>query len=242
MSKKINKAEIYKAYGIEYKGGKINTPLGWLPELLRNGNTKTGAAVKTWAMSTSTCAVQCAKCYGRTGFYAFGNGLEMLKRNATIARDYPEFFRNALFAQLATFKDGTEIRIHVVGDFFSEQYKDTWHNAAEMYPALIFWTYTKTKYESAFDDLDNANIVKSLINGEFNFGHCDHVMKLYNNLTEAGESVHICRCGVDDDQHCAGCHKCSISKYVLFLEHSTEYKAKEDPLFPVLAEMIEAQA
>ena len=31
------------------------------------------------------------------------------------------------------------------------------------------------------------------------------------------------------------------NKYVLFVEHSTEYKAEKDPLFPVLRAVVESQ-
>ena len=240
----MKKAEIYNKYGIQYKGGKIYNPFTneWIPELLKDGNSKTGKSVKCWAMSTSTCAVQCSKCYGKRGFYSFGNGLKMLKRNAELATKHLEFFKSAIMAQCETFADGTEIRIHVVGDFFSIDYVNAWCDIVEKYPALIFWTYTKEqKYESAFDKYDNANIVKSVINGRFNFGHCSHVMGLFKELKTAGESVHVCRCGVDDNQHCEGCHKCSESEFVLFLEHSTGYNAKKDPLYSEFVTMVNNQ-
>lgn len=238
----MRKADIYAKYGIEYKGGKIQTPIGPMNELLKKGNSKVGKAVLTWSMNTTTCAVQCAKCYGRRGFYNMSNVKKSLAMNTELATKHLDFFKRALFAQLETLPAGTEIRIHAVGDFFSGEYADVWHDAAERFPELIFWTYTKrVEMEDKFDDLDNANIVKSIVNGKFNFGHCDHVMNMYAELKEAGEKVHICRCGVDDEQHCAGCHECSVSKYVLFLEHSTEYDAKKDPLFNELAELINRQ-
>lgn len=169
----MNKKSIYNKYGIEYTNGHIETPLGTMCELLKKGNSKVGAAVLTWSMNTTTCAVQCEKCYGRRGCYNFAGVKKSLAMNTEIATKYPEFFRAALFAQLETLKAGTEIRIHAVGDFFSDEYVKTWHDAAASFPELIFWTYTKRqKYENAFDDLENANIVKSIVNGKFNFGHC----------------------------------------------------------------------
>jgi hypothetical protein len=238
---KINKKSIYAAYGIEYKGGKINTPIGWMNELLKVGNSKTGKSVRTWSMNQTTCCCHCDGCYADSGFYKMANVKKSLDMNTELATKHLDFFRRAILAQLATFPAGTEVRIHAVGDFFSSEYVAVWHEAAETYPGLYFWTYTKTEHDQAFDDLENANIVKSVINGEYNFGHCDHVMKLFAELQEAGESVHICKCGFDPGQHCAGCHKCSSSKYVLFIEHSTDYKAEEDPLYPALAEVVNNQ-
>lgn len=240
---RITKKDIYASFGIEYntKTQKIKTPYGWTRELLKKGNSKVGAHVKTWSMNTSTCCCHCEGCYGERGCYRFASVKKALALNTDLARNELSFWTRAIMAQLATLKPGTEIRIHCVGDFFSLEYVNAWHEIIKAYPGLIFWTYTKTQYESAFDDLDNANIVKSIVNGKLNFGHCEHVMELYEELTTAGESVHICRCGVDDDQHCEGCHKCSISKFVLFLEHSTGYDAKSDPLYETLAEIINNQ-
>ena len=56
-----------------------------------------------------------------------------------------------------------------------------------------------------------------------------------------GKSVYICRCGVDKNQHCTNCKGCSKNDYVLFIEHSTDYKAENDPCFNELKEIIERQ-
>lgn len=237
----MNKKAIYNKYGIEYKAGKIVSPIGEMRELLKDGNSKVGKTVKTWSMNTTTCKVQCAKCYGRTGFYKTKTVQESLARNTELARFHLDFVNRAIRAQLETLPEGTEIRIHAVGDFFSLEYVQMWHDIARDFPGMVFWTYTKTEYESAFDDLENANIVPSIVNGKFNFGHCDHIINLHDELKEAGEKVHICRCGVDNNQHCAGCHECSVKQFVLFLEHSTEYKAEEDPLYETLKGIIETQ-
>lgn len=237
----MTKKDIFNKYGIEYKNGKINTPLGWLPLLLKDGNAKTGKSVKTWSMNTTTCAVHCEGCYGERGCYNFSGVKRSLANNTELARNFPDFTERALIAQLETMPDGTEIRIHAVGDFFSLEYVQMWQRIVERFNNLVFWTYTKTEYADAFDGFANANIVKSIAHGKLNFGHCDHVMALYEELQTAGESVHICKCGVDPEQHCAGCHKCSISDYVLFLEHSTEYDAESDPLYKAFCEMVNNQ-
>jgi len=239
----MDKKKAYSNYGIEYKNGKINTPIGWTCELLKTGNTKTGRAVKTWSMNQTTCPCHCPGCYADSGCYQFTSVKKALANNTELATKYLEFTERAIMAQCETLKADTEIRIHAVGDFFSREYLDTWHRIAERFPTLKFWTYTKVlAFESAFDDLDNANIVKSLVPGfGFNFGHCDYVIEMYNDLISKGEKVHICRCGIDDSQHCAGCACCSKYKYVLFVEHSTAYKAKDDPRYNELVKLIENQ-
>lgn len=242
---KMTKAMIYAKHGINYnpKTGTIDTPIGPMKELLKVGNSKTGAKVKTWSMNQSTCPVHCPGCYANYGCYQFANVKESLRKNTEIARDHLDFLNRALRAQIETFKAGTEIRIHAVGDFFSGEYLEMWHEIAKDYPEMIFWTYTKVRaFENAFADLDNANIVKSIVPGfGFNFGHCDYVIGMYKALRKLGVKVHICRCGIDEDQHCAGCHKCSECEYVLFVEHSTDYKATEDPRYNELVELIESQ-
>lgn len=108
---------------------------------------------------------------------------------------------------------------------------------------LLIWTYTKIKeYETLFDGLNNANVVKSVINGVgFNFGHCDYIIATYKKLKAMGANVYICRCGIDKNQHCQGCMHCVNCQFVLFIEHSTSYKAEKDPLYNELKALIESQ-
>ena len=240
---RITKKDIYARHGIVFENGTITTPIGEMKELLKAGNSKTGKAVRTWSMDQTTCPCHCKGCYADSGCYNFSNVKESLRRNTELAKEHLEFLNRALRAQLETFKDGTEIRIQAVGDFFSAEYLKMWHDIARDFPQHIFWTYTKvTAFENAFADLDNANIVKSIVKGfGFNFGHCGRVIEMYKTLIELGVKVHICRCGIDENQHCAGCHKCSECECVLFVEHSTDYVAQDDPRYPELVELIETQ-
>ena len=243
----MTKKEIFAKYGIAYDGNNhIETPIGTMCLLLKVGNTKVGKNVKTWSMNQTTCLFHCKDCYANSGHYQRSNVKRSLARNTELARNHIEFLERALMAQCETFKDGTEIRIHCVGDFNvvpdDDKYVEMWERIIKAFPNLIFWTYTKMqKYEDRFNKYPNANIVKSLIDGEFNFGHCDHVMALFEKLIAQGKNVHICRCGVDDEQHCEGCHKCSLCEFVLFLEHSTKYNAKKDPLYNAFVEMVNNQ-
>lgn len=118
-----------------------------------------------------------------------------------------------------------------------------WREIAIANPDVVMWSYTKNvKAETAFDDIDNVNIVKSIVRGfGFNFGHIDYIIKVYNALKAMGKSVYICRCGIDKNQHCVNCHACSKCEYVLFVEHSTDYKAEKDPRYNEIVELIEAQ-
>lgn len=257
--KKLSKAEIYAEYGIEYKSGKINAPLfGWINPLLKNGNEKLGTGVATFSTLPGTreyaaqacgvrfdvkgtCACNCEGCYACSGRYRMEGVLSSMAINTALARLYPEFVRRAVTAQIKA--DYYEMcRIHAAGDFFNAEYIQLWKDVCRDCPDCAFWTYTKNvNAENAFDDVCNANIVKSIIPGiGFNFGHCGYIMDVFHKLRAAGKSVHICRCGFDDALHCNACKGCSKNEYVLFVEHSTAYKAGNDPDFPALQALAES--
>lgn len=256
----MNKKEVYASYGIKYEAGKIEAPVfGFISPLLVDGNSKLGKGV--WTFSTlpgnktysveidgkvydvqGTCPCNCPGCYAQTGFY---NMPSVMKSNAIktiLAREHLDFVIRAIIAQIIA--DGIKLcRIHASGDFFSGAYIGAWQHIAKSCEACIFWTYTKNKEaENAFDDLDNINIVHSLVPGYgFNFGHCDYILRVYKALKELGKSVYICRCGIDKNQHCTNCRGCAEHEYVLFIEHSTAYKAELDPAFEELKAIIDAQ-
>ena len=258
----MNKKAIYASYGIEYLNGKINAPMfGFINPLLINGNAKLGKSV--WTFSTlagtgfykvdmgnndimeckGTCVCDCHGCYAKTGFYRFANTEKALAIRTALARLYPNFAKNAIIAQIHA--DNIKLcRIHASGDFFSMEYVGIWQDIANACKACKFWSYTKNpQAESAFDSIPNVNIVKSLIpNCGINFGHCDYILDTYNKLAEQGKKVHLCKCGFDKNQHCNTCKGCSENEYVLFVEHSTSYKAEKDINYPKLAEIALAKA
>lgn len=246
----MTKKEIYARHGIEYKAGKINWKGQWIAELLKEGNTKTGKKVYTWSMlagtkNGGTCVCDCEGCYAQTGFYNMPSVRASLELNTRIVNEDIEFFYNAVSAQLECIGSG-EVRIHAAGDFNTkhpEEYANTWKRIVSESPSFLFWTYTKVrKFESLFDGLKNGNIVKSIINGiGYNFGHCGYIIETYLKLKAMGAKVWICRCGIDKNQHCENCKHCATSDFVLFIEHSTEYKAEKDPRFEELKALIDAQ-
>ncbi len=257
---RATKKDIYNKYGIQYQDGKIYAPMfGWINPVLINGNDKLGRGVWTWStlpanieyqfeykgfsyLTKGTCPCNCPGCYAQTGCYCFMSVKACNARKTILARLYREWLKNAILAQIEADKIKF-LRIHAAGDFFDLEYINMWHEIVMLTPSVIYWTYTKNPIaESSFDDLDNINIVRSIIPGHgFNFGPCAYILKVYNALKEAGKSVYICRCGIDKNQHCSGCKGCSNHEHVLFIEHSTAYKAEEDPLYDTLKAVIEAQ-
>lgn len=271
--KRTTKKDIYAEYGIQYdnKTGKILVPIfGWRKPLLVNGNAKIGKGAyhfstlptnRTYNVSIDgidysikgTCPCTCVdkdgkiQCYATKGNYNFSSVIKALAFRTILCYESLDFVERAIMAQIEADKIKL-CRIHAAGDFFSIEYAKMWRRIAEAFPKTTFWTYTKNKScESAFDGMENANIVKSFLpNGKMNFGHCAHVMEMYKVLKASGKKVHICFCGIEkfagiEPRHCTDCRGCAENDYVLFIEHSTEYKAELDPLFPELVAMILAQ-
>lgn len=261
-NKRITKKDIYAKHGVSFVNGKIISPIGPVNELLKEGNDKTGKAVYTFSMVPGTkeytatvngiiltvkgtCACCCKGCYAMTGRYNQDNVITSMVINTYLVNNYLAFVQACIMAQLEYIGRG-EVRIHAAGDFNTtnpEEYAAMWHNVAEKNNTFRFWTYTKIKqFEKLFDDLKNANIVKSVIPGiGVNYGHCDYIINAYYTLRELGKKVYICRCGIDKNQHCENCGICATYDFVLFIEHSTEYKAEKDPLYSKLIEIINNQ-
>lgn len=258
----ITKESIYREFNIKYdpKTGKIyNSLFGWINPLLVNGNKKLGKGVYTWSMlptnkayafdvngvtfdTCGTCPCHCEGCYATKGKYNCPSVIQSMGMKTIIARRDIEFMQRAIMAQIRA--DGIKIcRIHAAGDFFNVEYINAWRRIIAECNTTVFWSYTKNAAaEKAFDDLSNVNIVKSIIPGiGFNFGHCDYIIMAYNALKAAGKNVHICRCGIDDMQHCNNCTACSKNDFVLFVEHSTGYNAKSDPAYEAVKQLIDLQ-
>ena len=261
--KRLTKKQVYAKHGIEMnKDGKILSIIGWIPELLKEGNDKTGKLVYTFSLLPGTavfemdifgniitvkgtCCCDCVGCYAKTGRYNCDNVIHSMAVNTFLVNNDIDFVYRAIMAQLEYIGRG-EVRIHAAGDFNTanpEEYAAMWKSIAKKNNTFRFWTYTKVKrFESLFDGLKNANIVKSVIPGiGVNYGHCDYIINAYYTLRELGKSVYICRCGIDKNQHCQNCGVCATYEYVLFIEHSTEYKAEKDPSYGKLIEIINNQ-
>lgn len=257
---KITKQQVYQNHGIVYdpKTDTITAPIfGQVKPLLKKGNTKTGKTVYTWSTLPSnemfnlvikgieytmqgTCPCHCEGCYAMTGKYNCSNVLNSLAINTLLIREHPAFVEAALIAQIEA-ENLDSVRIDAAGDIENCMIA-VFQNVVKACKVTKFWTYTKNrKAETAFDGLENGNIVKSLTPYGKNYGHCDYILSVYNKLVQDNESVYICRCGIDKNQHCENCKGCSNHKYVLFIEHSTAYKAEKDPAFEELKTVIEKQ-
>ena len=224
---------------------KGNAKIGnvWHASTLPTDQTFTYELNGEMVQECGTCPLTCSGCYGTKGNYNFSNVKRILALRTRFLRLYPE-----LYFTIARFQIVAEniqlIRLHATGDFMPHEAKG-WHDIFKAFPNVRGWTYTKCAIDGdikRLNDLDNFNIVNSIVRGcGFNFGHIDYVLKTYNHLKASGETPYICRCGIDKNQHCDNCKGCAVNKYVLFIEHSTDYKAEKDPLYNTIRALIETQ-
>lgn len=99
--RKLTKKEVYAKYGIEYKDGKILSPIGYINELLKEGNSKTGKLVYTFSLLPGkftytvningvdvnvlgTCCCNCDGCYAMTGFYITNSVIRSMAMNTSL--------------------------------------------------------------------------------------------------------------------------------------------------------------
>lgn len=255
---RATKKEIYAQHGIKFENDHIESPIGIIPLLLVDGNGKIGKGIYHFSTvpgtleiaveingkaynTIGTCNGNCKGCYAMSGNYT-RYGYDNVAMRTIIAREYLDFMKRAIIAQIKA-SNIKFVRIHASGDFFSDEYISAWKDIVKECKDTSFWTYTKNSNAvNAFDEFSNANIVKSIIpHHGFNYGHIDYILSVYEYLKSQGKSVYICRCGIDKNQHCTDCKGCSKNEYVLFIEHSTEYKAEKDPLYETIKAIIEAQ-
>ena len=231
--------------------------------LLVNGNEKIGKNIYHFStlpgfvefplnnfnyVAKGTCFCNCSGCYGQSGNYKrYKSTYALLALRTMYAKENTKDFAKQIIKEIQS-KKIKYVRIHATGDFFSKEYAAAWLEIISTCKDCIFWTYTKS-FGYGFDDilnainaLPNANIVESVLPScGFNFGHIDYILDSYYQLKAAGNNPYICRCGIDKNQHCNNCKGCSCHKYVLFIEHSTEYKAEKDPLYNDIKTLIDSQ-
>jgi len=139
-------------------------------KLLKNGNSKLGPKVLTWSLPPiTTCrpSTWCIKnCYAQKGTFRFKNVKEALDRNLIASKQ--EDFEEKVIGQINRAQTRF-VRIHVSGDFYSEEYIDKWINIVQACKQSIFLFYTRrsdfiTKIEelskepnvAAFESLDET--------------------------------------------------------------------------------------
>jgi len=248
-------------HGFRVYGNNVMINGNLFPLPLVQGNTKLGTGV--WHSSTlptnkvitavspdgttttenGTCPTTCPGCYGTTGNYRYNSNKYIIMMRTRLLKNYPDIYFQLVSIQIEN-ENIEKLRIHAVGDFLPGEALG-FYNVLKKYPHVKAWTYTKCNVSgdiALLDTLPNCNVVKSIIPGcGFNYGHVAYIANLFYMLKRQGKKVYICRCGIDENQHCSNCNGCSNHEFVLFIEHSTGYNAKNDYGYQKIVELIENQ-
>lgn len=119
--------------------------------LLRQGNGKVGPNVWTWSLpAIATCPGAtdgpdgCVSgCYATKGYYSYPSLQQALIKRWELSEQADRFVA-LLSKELDRLADGTVIRIHASGDFFSVEYIRAWVELANLYSRLTFYAYTRS--------------------------------------------------------------------------------------------------
>ena len=82
------------------------------------------------------------KCYARKAYRAYPNTKNAYDRNFRIAKENPENLKTQLVEEFRSYK-GNYFRIHVSGDFYSQEYLDMWKEICKQFPDIQFMSFTK---------------------------------------------------------------------------------------------------
>lgn len=81
-------------------------------------------------------------CYARNGTYLFPEVKRKHKANFELTQN-PRSFIYRMCQDIYSKEKIVAVRIHDAGDFYSEEYLDTWIAIAKIFPKLTFYAYTK---------------------------------------------------------------------------------------------------
>lgn len=102
---------------------------------------------KTCPMAGACAAV----CYARQGMYIMPNVKASREHNLRIARGNLATFEAMAIEDLGHI-GARFVRVHDSGDFYSQEYLDTWGRIARAFPNKVFYAYTKSLH------LDFSNV------------------------------------------------------------------------------------
>lgn len=202
---------------VEYNGELV-----FISDPLVFGNSKLGKEIAIFdLLAVHSClnCKSCAKaCYALKAQRQYPAVHDKRAINTYLAREHLDKLKGLIVASLLL-NNPKYVRIHSSGDFVSQQYVDMWTDIATMFPAIKFYTYTKTDKIFDFSAAEKViNIVNSVLpDGSINFGSLDYIK---SKSSEFG--IPVCPVGVTKGKgfKCGtDCTLCMNCKNVLFLQH-----------------------
>ena len=209
------------------------------PYRMTRGNSKLDQRVLSFSLPAVKSCLNCSMCedtcYARKSQQRYPAVKHQREVNHQLATYHKELLIRLLDYQLKDERKRSErkgqelyVRIHVSGDFISQDYVDMWNELALTNPDITFFGYSKV-FEmldlSGLNSLPNVNIVNSLPEGQLNYGPVDEVKELQAELQEENnEPAPICpatrhNSKTEDFSCIKDCDLCTRYENVLFVEH-----------------------
>ena len=130
--------------------------------LFTKGNAKLPKNVLCWSILAGKegCKRECYGCYAVNIQNRFPNVKKSWGQNLEISKadNFVEIINEELKGH-----EGKILRIHVAGDFYSDEYLNKWLNIIESNPNIYFYGYTKNKEALVLSELSNCNIIYSIL-------------------------------------------------------------------------------
>lgn len=188
---------------------------------LDKGNSKLNENILSFSLPpVMTCGRHCAGCYDvRSMRYPSVKAKRLL--NLSMALHNMDDLEARIIKQIKNSRTVEYIRIHVGGDFFSDEYVNMWERIAFEVtlskPNVKIYTYTKTKHTERLEGM-GINVVASILpNKKMNFGSLDYVKSMAKEFNGV-----VCPATVKDvePQFCGNkCKACMSNKFVMFKQH-----------------------
>lgn len=146
-----------------------------MSRLLQRGNSKLQPNILTFNIpaSKAICGRTCPGCYAYKAYRIYPNVLPA-QESRYQASLQPDFVKRITTELSRVRKSFDYVRIHAsAGEFYSQQYIDSWHSIASAHPHITFYAYTKRLADfdfSALLALPNFILINSLQFGALNYG------------------------------------------------------------------------
>ena len=127
---------------------------------LASGNRKLARSILTWSLPAITTCIgrgSCVRyCYGTKHGYKISQVVARHRLNYKLSQDsqFPWLMMHRL-----SNSSKPVVRIHDIGDFYSQEYLDKWKMIAQMTPNKTFYAYTKSFALDLWNNLPHNFII-----------------------------------------------------------------------------------
>jgi hypothetical protein len=142
--------KLQKTAGID---GRV---VGWGIPADHNFRGRDGAILNTCLGALACRGV----CYAKQGAYLWRSTVNA--RNKSLAQTMSDTFVADAIADLGRMRKVAAVRIHDSGDFYSQEYLDSWSAIAAAFPKIIFYAYTKSLHLDFSALPSNFRVTQSL--------------------------------------------------------------------------------